>query len=175
MNDCCDIEGFAGHVDIDAAKVANDTISNIIDMYAVNFKLKDESADDFVGMNVYEDGVNVQLSPISYVNLGAADFGICRYRYKHYLSNGFEHKKVSIVLSQIFSFVDRTSSYQHLVRVLVKLLVEFRAVGYPHVVLLAALKKFHAKYPFIDAVPRAWAHELHREDIFWRRSFHKRR
>ena len=104
--------------------------------------MKDESPDEFVGMNMV-DFNDVHIVPISYGNLGSDDFGLSHYRFKHYFS---------------------------LCQALVRLFVEFRAVGYPIKILSVAMEKILAKYPFLTIVRQSWHFFLHREALFWRTS-----
>ena len=154
---------------IDAGVCAQDAAKKIVNVYGQHSRLKEECADEFVGMTVLDDDDNLSSTPITYANLGAADFGTTRCRFKHFFSNALYAKKCSTVLSQIYSFVDRSSCERLLGRALICLFIEFRAVGYPVRVLQGAVKKFMAKFPFLGIVREAWVNFLHREVIFWRR------
>ncbi len=120
---------------------------------------------------VLEFDPELHLIPVSYANLGADDFGLDRCRYKHFFSNGLPCRKFSVVLSQMYSFVDRCSSEEFLGQALVRLFVEFRAVGYPIRILESAVSSFLGKYPFLKVIRSAWLNFLHRDALFWRKRF----
>ncbi len=154
----------------EAVSFASALADRIAGVYRQHFHLKGESSDEFVGMNVFDFNNDLHLVPVSYVNLGSDDFGLSRYRFKHYFSNSLANKKSSVVLSQIYSCVDRCSSEDFLCQALVRLFVEFRAVGYPIKILSVAMETFLAKYPFLTIVRQSWHFFLHREALFWRTS-----
>ena len=131
------------------------------------FDLKDENADEFIGLKITDTEDDMFIEPLLFVSIGS-EGGIKRIRYQSWYSNGSVNKKIAVLYSQLVAVVDRCNDEMLIKTNVVRLLLEFAYAGFPHFAMRIAVKRYLCRYSYRVEVMAGYVLFLQHADILWR-------
>ena len=111
------------------------------------FDLKDENADEFIGLKITDTEDDMFIEPLLFVSIGS-EGGIKRIRYQSWYSNGSVNKKIAVLYSQLVAVVDRCNDEMLIKINVVRLLLEFAYAGFQHFAMRIAVKRYLCRYSY---------------------------
>ena len=151
----------------EASDYAKKLLNDLLAPYGKHFALKDENADEFIGLKITDTENDVFIEPISHVSI-VAD-GYCRrVRFQHLCSNGGKASKIAVLYSQLVSTVGRCNAERFIQANVVKLTLEFAYAGFPYFAMKKVVLRFMWRYRYRIEVNAGFCIVLQRADILLR-------
>lgn len=153
---------------IAARQVAEGIRDTIVELYAVEFAMKVEQSNEFVGIAVeYHEIEGLITAPRSHIDFRAGGFG--RVLFQHVCSNVPRYQLMRTVVGMIYQSMDRCLCDATAERALAKLFVDFFLAGYSWSMLRRAVRAVQLKHPYLAVLDRGYNHGQQIVEIYCRK------
>ncbi len=155
------------NMDHDAASViVNNLRGETLRPFKRHFHMKDECADEFVGMRIVLGGAMFSLQPRCSVSL-VDPMVSCKPKFQHYVSNVARYERLAMVLGMMYQTVDRSVGQEACVVAIAKLILEFRHLGYPMTILWIAMSRMLSRHPYLVEVRKGFHRAMLVQEVWY--------